>query len=265
MIANFCAYDARDEILVAYLYDDIAPDARAAFERHLIGCGTCRAELEALGAVRTELGAWLPPERGGQFTFESTAAPAPRTSGRLAIIRELPAWAQFAAAMLVFGVSAGVANVNVSYGQDGWALRTGWIRAAPAAPVAAAVPVATRDDIAAMERRLRGEFEAMNAASIAAAASGGTARVQNASTRADANGDELIRRLRALVQDSERRQQRELALRLADVVRDVQTQRQADLVKIDRTLGLVQNNTGMAIRDQQQLLNNLAVRVSSQR
>src|SRR3954469_7930792 len=101
MIANFCTYDDRDEVLVAYLYDDIDSAARAAFERHLIGCGACRAELEGLGAVRTELGVWLPPEHSGRFTFESAAAPAPRTQGVMSIAREMPAWAQFAAAMLV--------------------------------------------------------------------------------------------------------------------------------------------------------------------
>jgi hypothetical protein len=74
--------------------------------------------------------------------------------------------------------------------------------------------------------------------------------------------DEVIRRFRTLVRDSEQRQQRELALRVAEVARDVQAQRQADLVRIDRTLGVLQNNTGIAVRRQEQLLNSLAVRVS---
>ena len=67
--------------------------------------------------------------------------------------------------------------------------------------------------------------------------------------------------MRQLVQESERRQQRELALRVAEVARDLQGQRQADLVKIDRSLGLIQNRTGMEVMRQQQLLNNL-LRVS---
>jgi hypothetical protein len=65
-----------------------------------------------------------------------------------------------------------------------------------------------------------------------------------------------------MIRDSEQRQQRELALRIAEEARDRQMQRQADLVKIDRTLGVLSNNTGMAVRRQEQLLNNLAVRVS---
>ena len=37
--------------------------------------------------------------------------------------------------------------------------------------------------------------------------------------------------MRALVEESEQRQQRELALRVAEVMRDVNAQRQADLVR----------------------------------
>jgi hypothetical protein len=61
--------------------------------------------------------------------------------------------------------------------------------------------------------------------------------------------------VRALLDESERRQQRELALRVAEVLRDVSTQRQADLVKIDRSLGAVQNNLGVEVMKQRQSLN----------
>ncbi|MEQ1729603.1 MAG: hypothetical protein ABL982_14620, partial [Vicinamibacterales bacterium] len=75
----------------------------------------------------------------------------------------------------------------------------------------------------------------------------------------------LLARVRSLVQESERRQQRELALRVAEVARDSQVQRQADLVKIDRSLGLIQRNTGVEVMRTQQQLNTLAQRVSQQR
>ena len=60
----------------------------------------------------------------------------------------------------------------------------------------------------------------------------------------------MLRRVRALVDESEQRQQRELALRVAEVLRDVNAQRQADLVKIDRSLGVVQNNLGVEVMKQ---------------
>ncbi len=68
-----------------------------------------------------------------------------------------------------------------------------------------------------------------------------------------------------MLQDSERRQQRELALRLAELMRDVQSQRQADLVKIERSLGVIQSRTGQTgievMRTQRQV-NSLAQQVS---
>ena len=76
-----------------------------------------------------------------------------------------------------------------------------------------------------------------------------------------ARDGEVLRRVRALLEESERKQQRELALRVAQVIRDVNAQREADLVKIDRSLGLIQNNTGVEAMKQRELLNYL-VRVS---
>jgi hypothetical protein len=65
-----------------------------------------------------------------------------------------------------------------------------------------------------------------------------------------------------MVQDSERRQESELALRVAEAVRELQVQRQADLVKIDRTLGLMQNRTGIEVMRTQRQVNTLAQQVS---
>jgi CheY-like chemotaxis protein len=53
-----------------------------------------------------------------------------------------------------------------------------------------------------------------------------------------------------------------LALRVAEAVRELQVQRQADLVKIDRTLGLMQNRTGYEVMRTQRQMNTLAQQVS---
>ena len=71
-----------------------------------------------------------------------------------------------------------------------------------------------------------------------------------------------MRRVRQLMQESERRQESELALRMAEAVRELQMQRQADLVKIDHTLGLIQNRTGMEVMRTQRQMNSLAQQVS---
>ncbi len=103
-------------------------------------------------------------------------------------------------------------------------------------------------DLAALERELRGAIDARPAAASTASSAG--------------SDDATLRRVRQLVQDSERRQESELALRVAEAVRELQMQRQADLVKIDRTLGLMQNRTGIEVMRTQRQMNSLAQQVS---
>ncbi len=242
----------RDEILVAYLYDDIDPADRAAFDRHLPTCVRCRADLAAFGGVRAQLGRWAPP------AFEHPAAPP---APPLRWWREVPAWAQVAAALLVMGVAAGIANLDVRYDRDGLTIRTGWSKA-PVAVAAAAVPAPAsatangapwRADLTALEQQLRTEFR-----TSAVVASTAQPVARPAAAKSDA---EVERRVRALIEESERRQKSELALRVAQVIRDVDAQRRADLVKIDQNLGQLQSNTGVEVMRQRQLLNYL-VRVS---
>ena len=91
--------------------------------------------------------------------------------------RDIPAWAQVAAALLFLGVSAGLANLDVRYNADGLTVRTGWSKAAPEAPVVQrgagrqsreVRPAPWRADLTALEQQLRTEFRA---ASVVVAAS----------------------------------------------------------------------------------------------
>ncbi|HLW17761.1 MAG TPA: zf-HC2 domain-containing protein [Actinomycetota bacterium] len=237
-----CSYTGdREQSLIAYLYGDIDPSERAAFSAHLVACERCRRDLAALGGVRRQLAQWAPPEPALE------AARRPPTGVRR-VWWEIPAWAQVAAALLFVGVAAGAAHLDVRYDTDGLSVRTGWSKAAAAAPPsqppgALASNVATRDDLAAVTRQLRAELQA-------------PAPVRAASTDADA-----VRRVRALIDESEKRQQRELALRIAQVLRDVNAQRQVDLSNIDRNLGLFQNKAGVEILKQREMVNYL-MRVS---
>ena len=258
---DLCTYDGRrDEVLVAYLYDEIDPLDREAFERHLPGCVPCRTELAALSDVRDGLADWAEPEAPA-----GVGGKTPRTALRLVDTSQPPArgwrtfgdapvWLQAAAAMLVVAASLGVANINLTYSKDGLSITTGWLRraSAPVAAQAAAareVNPASKSDLVSLEERLLQEMKAQPAAV--------------SSTSSD--DEALLKRVRALVQESERRQQRELALRVAELARDAQTQRQADLVRIDRSLGLMQSRTGVEVMRTQQQLNTLAQRVSQQR
>jgi hypothetical protein len=115
--------------------------------------------------------------------------------------------------------------------------------AASAANAATAVSP-WRADLVSLEQQLRAEMQSRAAASPTP------------------DEDALVRRVRVLVAESEKRQQRELALRVAEVARETQLQRQADLSRIDRSLGLISSRTGVEVMRTQQQLNSLAQRVS---
>lgn len=258
-MTDTCGYSGdRDETLIAYLYDDIDPATRARFDAHLAVCARCRDEVRALTGVRRQLAHWEPDliVAGRQL---SAAGPRASTVGapRQSWWREIPAWAQVAAALLFFGVSAAIANVDVRYDGNGLSVHTGWSPRAQSAVIvptpgpAQAAPAPWRADLTALEQQLRTELRTTQASATTAAAAGG----QTSSRAASAGDADVLRRVRALVDESERRQQRELALRVAEVLRDVGAQRQADLVRIDRSLGAVQNNLGVEVMKQRQSLN----------
>ena len=260
-----CTFDGRrDDVLVAYLYDDIEPRAREAFEAHVPDCLTCRTELDALSDVRVGLAAWAPPDVldgiGGtapRSTLRIVNPELPRVSTGFRTFAAAPVWLQAAAAMLVVAASLGLANLNLTYSPSaGLSVSTGWMRPAPAvtpvpAPVvtaAAPAPGPWQADLTVLEQKVMAGVKA-----------------QLAATQAPDDDAALLARVRNIVQESERRQQRELALRVAEVARESQVQRQADLVKIDRNLGLIQRSTGVEVMRTQQQLNTLAQRVSQQR
>ena len=260
MTDMLCGYIDRDETIVAFLYDDLDAGRRRDFEAHVLTCAVCREEVAGLQSVRTQLARWQPP---AVVSLQSQSqSPA---SGRTpqAWWRTIPAWAQVAAALLFLGVSAGIANLDVRYDQNGLTVRTGWSQAKSSLPtdLSAEAPGAKaeaqsakvggsgaaedrpwRSDLAALEQQLKTEFHASQVSS-----SIGPQSVRAASS-ADA---ETLRRVRALLEESEKRQQRELALRVAEVLQDVNRQRQADLVKVDS----MQNRLGVEVLQQRQSLN----------
>jgi hypothetical protein len=234
--------------LVSYLYDECTPAERRAIAAHLVVCGACGEELIALGGTREQLAMWTPPD--AQLGFRI----APETS-RSNVLRParwwrqpMPAWAQAAAAAVIFatGMSLGAVR-GVMQPVDG-GLR-GSVAARSGAPVAAntAAAAITRADLVALEQRLRSELSQTHAPSQTAAASPADSRV--------------LERVRVMIDESEQRQRRELALRSAELVRDFDAQRNVDLARIERTLGQMDGTTGVEVAQQRQMLNYL-MRVS---
>jgi anti-sigma factor RsiW len=261
MLETMCSYSGRDDLLIAYLYDDIDSADRVTFRAHLAACGRCSRELAELRSVRTTLSVWTPPEPAFAHEPRATSSESRATSPEPGVPsrswHDVPAWAQVAAAILVLGVSIGIANIDVRHDNAGWTVRTGWWNtratlsnesAASQSPSAtrtaatSASPAPWRADLAALEQQLRTEFRAVPARAVPAAAT------------SDA---ELQRRVRSILDESERRQERELALRVAEVMKDVNAQRQADLVKIDRSLGFIQSSTYGEQMKQREVVNYL--------
>src|SRR5262245_1970613 len=280
----------RDETLVAYLYDDIDAAARTAFEAHLTSCAACRDELESLHGVRRRIALWAPPEAdvivaSPPLSARSQQSSRPRSPGesqsfgvarhgaegasaavvsfnrqpiaqsarpadRQSWLPDVPVWAQAAAAILILGAAAGIANLDVRYDKDGLTVRTGWsqpvtTRVESANPRTDAV---SHGELVALEERLRNEVRTLQTSAHADS--------DAAPVRTALDADQL-RRVRMLLDESEKRQQNELALRVGELLRDVNAQRQADLVRIDRSLGLVENNLGVEVLKQRERVNYL--------
>jgi len=242
------------ELLVAYLYGEAEPADCQRVEAHLAACASCREEVEGLRSVRTTLAEWAPATRALGFRLVQTdpSQEAPRRWWW-----PLPAWAQAAAAVLVIGVAAGLANLDVTIGSGGVTVRTGWsprpAAAEPARGMAAAVTPAQpwRTDLAALEQRLRTEFTVQAAPARAA----GPAELASAPVALDQN--QLLGRVRVLLAESEQRQQRELALRVAQLQRDLDGQRVSDLKRIEDNLGQLGGWTGAEVARQRDVLNYL--------
>jgi len=243
----------REETLIAYLYDDIDPVIRGTFEEHLATCERCRSDLGALSRVRTQLAQWAPPEPGFVHAAAARQSGAIRSSpaGRTPWWRDVPVWAQVAAALLFLGVSAGIANLDVRYDHNGLTVRTGWSRVSTAPPSdsvaqragAPGTDVPWRSDLVALEQQLRAEMRAVPPAAVA--------------VRPAANDAEILRRVRVLIGESERRQQNELALRVGETIAELNARRQAELRTIGRSLKETENKLGVEVMKQRASLNYL--------
>ena len=215
--------------LVGYVYDECEAAERAAIGAHVAVCGACAAELAALESTRLQLQAWAPPDAalGFVITRRDTSETPPSSSAsvlrpqRWWFARPMPAWAQMAAAVTIFaaGLSLGVARGLAPAVPD--QART----ATPAAPSPQGV---SPDQLAAVEQRLRAEISQVR---------------QAPAVSAPAGDGQLLARVRALIDESEQRQRRELALRTADIIRDVDAQRQFDFARVQRALGQFEGQT----------------------
>lgn len=243
--------------LVAYLYDEIDAADRQRVEEHMRQCAACAAEVGALSGVRTQLTQWAPPAAELGFTVVATTRdaatresvqPSSQAEPTATVLRPaqwwntVPVWAQAVAAVFVLAVSAAVANVQIKSGPDGVVVSTGWM--APAANSATVTPAADNEQwktaLVALEQQLREEIRTTKET--------GTL---NAASRSEGVDAATLRSVRDLLAASESKQNRELAFRMTQLMRDINVQRRADLLRVEQAIG----NTGVEMARQRQQLN----------
>ena len=168
--------------LAAYLYDEGDAGERAQVAAHLAVCSSCAGEVAALSGTRQQLSAWTPPDAQLEFRLTdgrtASAAPPPAWWAR-----PLPAWAQLAAAAVIFAVGTMVGSTT----------------SRAIVSDVAGVPDTTRAaEISLLEERLRQvEQQASRIEPVAAVDGGGSAALMSRVTRE--------------IQASELRQQQQVA------------------------------------------------------
>jgi hypothetical protein len=256
--------------LVSFLYDDFEPGERETMMAHLASCASCTAELALLRATRRQLAGWSAPERalGFQISESQVAGPRLQDSGPLkpadvampapAVAaapwwrQPLPAWAQMAAAVVIFGSGLAVGMTNGRSTPAPAAVAAVAVQPVRVSPVSAPVASVSPADLKALESRLHAEI---------------SAEVSRVRTAVPARADEaMLRRVDTLITQritqSEQRQRQDLALRTAQLVRDFDAQRRVDLVNIQNSMGAMEALSGAQARDIRTL--NL-MRINSQR
>ena len=234
----------------------------------MLAVSTCAEEVDELRAVRVDLAAWQPPE--AELGFRIVREPV-TTSRRW---WHVPAWAPMAmAAGLLLALAA---SVQVEYGNGAIMVRIGMghcrarrqagaaaaagagARGAQAARQTASAAMSEADvraALASLESRLRAEMANSRMASATSAAGTAAPRFDRVA---------LVKQVEGLIEASERRQQRELAFRLAQAMQDVDTQRRSDMVRIENGLGQIEGLTGQEGARQSRLINYL-MRTSQER
>jgi hypothetical protein len=244
---------------------------------HLGGCLDCRDELNALRGVRADLVTWAPsqPELGFRILLgrQPAETPAPVADIRWPPPRSWRAWwtpaaGLAAAAVLVLAAASAIAHVEIHRGPDGLTVRTGWgtapatpdaapLARATSTPEAAAVsakPVSAVDPVfaAELDRRLR-------ALETASHDSG----VRTASMLSARSDDEILKRVRELLAQSETKQQDQLVLRIAQVIHDVDAQRVADMTQIQKGFRGIENSVTAEAAGHREVMNYLLTSTSS--
>ena len=244
--------------LITYLYGEGSEPEREAMVAHLAHCAACTEEAALLDATRRQLAAWTPPARSLGFRITraegtpATDSERPQVETGATVLRParwwnqpLPAWAQMAAAVLIFGAGLAIGTARSTTASAPSTVATGAGTTSPAtvrsAPSAATASAVSRDELFQFEHRLQSEIAQLR-----------TAAPATTDNRA------VLQQVSGLIAASEERQRRELAFRTAQVVNDLSNARQIDLMRIDQRLNNFERATGRRVESNQLDIKSLA-------
>ncbi|MEO5742489.1 MAG: zf-HC2 domain-containing protein [Vicinamibacterales bacterium] len=231
------------DALLDYLYEEGDPAERLTIAKHLQECAACAVGVLEFQNVRGMLSDWTPP--GSQLGFrvvqERNASPSASATSPSASVHQgargdwWRGWGpattkekltgprsralfQAAAAILLF--VAGMAASQLTVGYRGGSL-------------APAMLPGIRNHITLLPETVNPSADTVSISSPDAS---------------PVDTERLLQRVRDMIDRSEERQKRELALRLSQVAREVDTQHQADMFKIQEDFGRQQAETVELVR-----------------
>jgi hypothetical protein len=214
--------DLRNDILDV-LYDEATAETRRRLETHVASCPSCRDELQAFRALRSDLQRWKTPA-----ARPFLARPAHRFPRLLAA----------AAALLVAtGAGLGLAGSELRFEEGRFAFRLG---RGPSEQV-------VREALLAQEARHQRELEDLRSQlrTIARPASGETP------------GDPLLQQVAELIRESEARQEERLAASLRGVDERVEARRRYDLARIGAGLAYLDGRNGQRLSRTTELMGHM--------
>ena len=231
------------DALLDYLYEEGDPTERLRIAKHLQECAACSVAVLEFQNVRGMLRYWTPPGSvlGFRVVQDSAFSPtsvASQTPGAAvnqgarsgewlawlpAVSQKIP-WRQAAAAVLLFVAGMTVSQFTVD-DEDGRMV----VRERSARP--------------AVNARASSITLPPQAVSDVTSPNPGVTPQPVPADRYPVDTELLLQRVRSMIDQSEQRQQRELALRLSQVTREVDTQHQADLLRIQQDFGHQQEAT----------------------
>lgn len=197
--------DKLKEAMIEVLYGEADASTEAAVRAHQNACSACSEELTALRSLRRDLASWTLPE-------------SHKVRRRVTLS---PYLAAAAVIVLAVGAAVGFSGSEARYENGAFAFRLG--RGSDISVLLAQQEERHRQEIEALRKDIAG------ARPIVAAS----------------DSEALLRDVRRMIEESERRQARHVEVRLTDLREETEAQRRYDLAQVGAGLSYLEGKTGL--------------------